>query len=386
MANKDVCTIPAEDPGKRKWKFSELLADPDVKQKWEKVRRYFFLKESTYDMTNRCNIRCDGCYYYEGEKQFSPDNRHPESWRTLMREEKKRGINYIVLAGAEPSLVPELLEVCYSEIPIGSIATNGSIKIPDAIRYRLHISVWGNEETTRRVRKARNLLQKQINNYAGDPRAIFVYTFTKENIDEIYEVMPTLVHHNCRLTFNVFSSPEGYHGPLRHDEASLLKSRHVMLDLLRQYPDHIIFSYYNVVAHTSPVGLHTIFDCSYPRMNEATDIGLGRSFRQYRSNLSWDRSVACCVPDTDCEDCRHYAAGSAVVTARLHRHVTDPDTFQSWLDYVDTYLSVWVMDYEKGKNLCNRLVTPPKKQEQNSTDRVFVPPVRHNSLEQEKFL
>ena len=30
----------------------------------------------------------------------------------------------------------------------------------------------------------------------------------------------------------------------------------------------------------------------------------------------------------------------------------DPDRFNSWLDYVDTYLAVWVMDYAKGANLC----------------------------------
>jgi len=94
-------------------------------------------------------------------------------------------------------------------------------------------------------------------------------------------------------------------------------------------------------------------------MNPSTDIGLGRSFRQYRTDLSWDRDVACCVPDTECEVCRHYAAGSAVVTARLFRHATDPDTFKAWLDYVDTYLAVWVMGYQKGENLCDRSIPPP---------------------------
>jgi hypothetical protein len=48
-----------------------------------------------------------------------------------------------------------------------------------------------------------------------------------------------------------------------------------------------------------------------------------------------------------------------VVTARLFRHASDPLTFRAWLDYVDTYLAVWVMGYEKGKNLCNELVAPP---------------------------
>jgi hypothetical protein len=94
-------------------------------------------------------------------------------------------------------------------------------------------------------------------------------------------------------------------------------------------------------------------------MNPSTAIGLGRSFRQYRTDLQWDRDAACCVPDTDCADCRHYAAGSAVVTARMYRHATDPTTFSAWLDYVDTYLSVWVRGYEKGANLCPTLTNPP---------------------------
>jgi hypothetical protein len=39
--------------------------------------------------------------------------------------------------------------------------------------------------------------------------------------------------------------------------------------------------------------------------------------------------------------------------------VTDPWTFRSWLDYVDTYLAVWVMGYERGENLCVEMVSPP---------------------------
>jgi len=361
VSTTDAITLPGEENGKRKWKFSELLADLEVSSRWEKVRKYFFLRESTYDMTNRCNIRCDGCYYYEGEKQFAVDSRDPEAWRKLMQDEKFRGITYVVLAGAEPSLVPELLEVCFREMPLGSIATNGYVRIPESVGYRIHISVWGNDETSARVRGAKNLLKRQIENYAGDSRAVFVYTFTRDNIDEVYEVMETIASRDCRMTFNMFSSPVGYTGGLRHDTASLLRARQTMMDILTRYPENILFSPYNVVAHTEPYGLHTLYGCSYPRMNGSTDIGLGRSFRQYRSDLSWDRSVACCVPDTDCEDCRHYASGSAVVTARLYRHVTDPETFRSWLDYVDTYLAVWVMGYDKGENLCRTLIEPPGK-------------------------
>ena len=351
--NNKVASLPVKP------KFSELLARPEVKERWEKVRKYFFLRESTYDMSNRCNLRCDGCYYYEGEKQFAAENGEVKAWRKLMQAESARGITYVVLAGAEPSLVPELLDVCYQAMPRGSIATNGFKKIPASIGYKIHISAWGNDETSLRVRKAKNLLKKQIENYKNDPRAVFVYTFTRENIDEVYQVARNLVAEDCKLTFNVFSSPVGYNGSLRHTDESLQRTRQAMIDLVNKHPQNVLFSVYNAVAHTHKYGLHDLYTCSYPRQNRSQDIGLGRSFRQYRTDLSWDRSVACCVPDTDCNDCRHYAAGSAVVTARLYRHVNNLATFQSWLDYVDTYLAVWVMGYEKSKNLCSEVIEPP---------------------------
>ena len=351
--------LPEERPELRRWKFSELLSEAAVKARWEKVRQYFFLRESTYDLTNRCNLRCDGCYYFEGAKQFAQENSDSGAWRELMRREKERGITYVVLAGAEPSLVPELLDVCFTEMPLGCIATNGFHRIDPGVGYRIHISVWGNDETSRKVRKAGELLRRQIENYRDDPRAVFVYTFTRGNITEAAEVMDALAAANCRVTFNVFSAPVGYTGSLRHDSVSLARTREVMGEMMALYPRHVLFSPYNAVAHTHDKGLHELYRCSYPRMNASTSIGLGRSFRQFRTDLTWDREAACCVPDTDCADCRHYAAGSAVVTSRLYGHVADPPSFKSWLDYVDTYLAVWVMGYEKGENLCAEMVSPP---------------------------
>ncbi|SHH64276.1 radical SAM protein [Desulfofustis glycolicus] len=341
------------------YKFSEIIAEPAIRERWEKVRRWFFLRESTYDMTNRCNIRCEGCYYFTGEKQFAEENSDPDAWGRLMAAEKERGITFAVLAGAEPSLVPELCAICHRIIPLGAIASNGLKVLPRSIDYQIHISVWGNDRTSQAIRKAPDMLQRQIANYRDDPRAIFVYTFTPDNIDEAREITETVADHRCKLTFNMFSAPIGYQGQLRHTSQSLARTRTMMAELLRDFPETVLFSPYSIVAHTDSHGLHALFSCSYPRQNPSTAIGLGRSFRQYRTNLQWDRSAACCVPDTDCDDCRHYAAGSAVVTARMYRHATDPQTFAAWLDYVDTYLAVWVRGYAKGENLCSSLVNPP---------------------------
>ncbi len=345
--------------GQRQYKFSDIIADPLIRERWEKVRRFFFLRESTYDMSNRCNIRCEGCYYFTGEKQFADEKSDKKSWRKLLESEKKRGITFVVLAGAEPSLVPELCQVCYEVIPLGTIASNGLKPVPKEIDYQIHISVWGNDQTSQVIRKAPDMLARQMANYKDDSRAVFVYTFTPVNIDEAREVTRMLADNGQKITFNMFSSPVGYKGHLRHSSKTLEKTRLVMSELLSEYPQTVLFSSYNIVAHTDELGLHDLFSCSYPRMNPSTDIGLGKSFRQYRTDLQWDRDAACCVPDTDCDDCRHYAAGSAIVTARMYRHAIDPVTFSAWLDYVDTYLAVWVRGYQKGENLCNTFINPP---------------------------
>ena len=91
--------------------FKQILTNPEINERWLKVKEYFFLRESTYDMTNRCNLRCEGCYYYEGEKQYAKDVSDPAKWRELLESEKARGITFAVLAGAEPGLVPELCRV-----------------------------------------------------------------------------------------------------------------------------------------------------------------------------------------------------------------------------------------------------------------------------------
>jgi MoaA/NifB/PqqE/SkfB family radical SAM enzyme len=331
--------------------FKQILSTPEINERWLKVKQYFFLRESTYDMTNRCNLRCDGCYYYEGDKQFAKDNRDPEAWRALLEAEKARGITFVVLAGAEPSLVPELCRVCYEVIPRGAIASNGLRPFPREIGYRVHISVWGDDAESKKYR-GRACLDRQLESFDGDDRAVFVYTFTRRNIDQTDSVVERIADRGGKLTFNMFSPPVGYEGELTMDTAAFHRTHDKMVELLERFPETVLFSRYNAEVHTDPErSLHARFKCPYPRCNPDTRLGLGRSFRQYRSDLTWDRDVACCVPDTDCGDCRHYAAGSAIVTARMAQHVDSELAFRKWLDYVDTYLAVWVQGYEKGANL-----------------------------------
>ncbi|HEX3526908.1 MAG TPA: radical SAM protein [Thermoanaerobaculia bacterium] len=342
--------------------FTEFLQVPELAQRYQKVRRFFFLKESTYDVTSACQLRCDGCYYFAGDKYKVKDNRDPEAWREFIRSEKERGITYIVLAGAEPALAPKILQACYDEIPFGTIASNGLRKIDPAVRYKIHLSVWGDSQGDPKYRKyfggkpGPNCLPIQLENYRGDDRVIFVYTFNRENVDQVDEVIEQVAAAGHKITFNVFSTPEESSSALKLQDMRT-QTRKKMIEAMERYEDTVLYSYYNAEIHTDEQSLDQKFGCIYPRAQLAAGragSGLTKTFRSYRTDLTHTPETDCCVPDTDCADCRHYAAGSAIVSSRLDLHCTSEEKFRAWLDYVDTYLSIWVLGYTKDPDLLYR--------------------------------
>jgi hypothetical protein len=338
--------------------FSEYMMKEELQERYQKVRKYFYLCESAYDVSSACQLRCDGCYYFHGEKYKAQDVRDVVAWRDFFQREKTRGINYVNLAGAEPALVPQILKVCHEIIPLGTVFTNGLKPITRDVAFRIHISIWGNKDGDpiyRRYygnRPGPYCLPIQLNNYREDHRVIFVYTFNEMNVDQVDDVIGKVSDEGHKITFNIFSAPVGSYSGLRL-EHHLRRTRAKILEMMEQYPEAIVYSYYNAEVHTDSLSLYSKFGCPYPRANIGllNKRGLGSSFRSYRTDLTHQAEADCCVPDTACKDCRHYAAGSAIVTSRLKMHCESEERFRGWLDYVDTYLAIWIPGYELGSKL-----------------------------------
>jgi len=336
--------------------LTTFLQDPELKERYAKIKRYFFLRESAYDVTSVCQLRCDGCYYFEGDKYKVTDSRDPGAWRELLQRERERGITYVNLAGAEPSMVPQVLRACYETIPLGTVFTNGLRKIDPDIRYRLHLSVWGDgtgDPVYRRYAGGRPgpyCLPVQLKNYKDDDRVIFVFTFNGENVDQVDEVLRRVEDAGQKITFNVFSVPERNQSRLRVSD-TLKETHDKMTEAMLRYPGTVVYSAYNAEVHTHGTSLRDQFGCPYPRAAASgRPFGMSKTFRNYRADLTYS-AVSCCVPDTDCADCRHYASGSAIVTSRMDLHIKTESAFRGWLDYVDTYLTIWILGYQRSPNL-----------------------------------
>src|SRR5579875_2703375 len=92
------------------------------------------LVTSNYDLTDRCNLQCEGCLFFAGDdyKRYRKEN-DLGRWREFFRAERERGVNFGYFAGAEPSLEIERLRIADAFIDRGVVFTNGLIRLPDDI-------------------------------------------------------------------------------------------------------------------------------------------------------------------------------------------------------------------------------------------------------------
>ncbi len=309
---------------------------------WSALRRTVFpLRPSQYDMTSTCNLTCEGCLYFSGDDYSGRiDVRDRSQIDAFFASEAARGIRFGYFGGAEPSLVMPKLITAAAHIPYGTVFTNGIKRISAEIPYRVHVSLWGLPARSRELRGA-DILCKQIANYKGDRRAVFVVTVTSKNIDEIEPLAEICAGEGIALSFNHYSpttkyidfieqkaAGDEYHhshaaaDDLRLSADDLARSRDTITALMKKHGRMIIYDdHVNRRVH-DPVGMHPILDASGVAQDCA--VRLTNSLRHFNTDLS-SSTAKCCSPNMDCAGCRLYAHSFATLLSRGTRQMRDPE-------------------------------------------------------------
>lgn len=108
---------------------------------------------SSFDITNRCNLRCKHCYFYahdyEDEKELTDDE-----WIDKLEELKETDFPFYQSSwiGGEPLLRKNLIERCMKYFKSNLVATNGTIPLPDWPDVNFYIAIDGPEEMHDNIR------------------------------------------------------------------------------------------------------------------------------------------------------------------------------------------------------------------------------------------
>lgn len=172
-----------------------------------------------FSITNRCNLHCTGCY----EQTFRPDGGEEldeTRIRSLLAEAKDLGVSFFVLAGGEPFMRENLLDMLgeYPEI-IFLVFTNGLL-LTDQTLQRLKrqrnvvplVSLEGEEQVTDERRGSG--IYKRVMRAMKEMRSLGIFfgsslTLTRQNSDQLMSdvFISQLVDCGCKFFLYIEYSP-----------------------------------------------------------------------------------------------------------------------------------------------------------------------------------
>jgi MoaA/NifB/PqqE/SkfB family radical SAM enzyme len=140
---------------------SWFLKREDIREDFKEKYGFFPPTLLVIDVTMRCNLNCDGCWAgsYKGTV---PDMSIEELRRVITEARDKMGVHYFVIAGGEPFIRKDLLDL-YAEFSDCQfhIYTNGTLidektatRLQELGNCMLMISIEGTEETTDKRRNS----------------------------------------------------------------------------------------------------------------------------------------------------------------------------------------------------------------------------------------
>ncbi|MGN1045116.1 MAG: radical SAM/SPASM domain-containing protein [Candidatus Methanomethylophilaceae archaeon] len=148
-------------------------------------------------ITTDCNLRCKGCYAVSNGICGTPSGEEmtDEEWASVFSQANGLGISFIILAGGEPLMRPEILaEAARYRDMVFPVFTNGTMISDDTSVFRENrnlipiVSLDGNKEETDE-RRGRGVFDKAVSSIRRMERDGLFHgvsvTVTSENIDSV---------------------------------------------------------------------------------------------------------------------------------------------------------------------------------------------------------
>lgn len=355
------------------------LQDPLLGTLHSAVRDAGAIRSVSVDITEACNLRCDGCYFFsEGMDQHKSSDSDLDAF---IERELARGTNFVTIVGGEPSLVLDRLAKFYKSFKL-SVATNGVQRIPyeGFEKLPIGVSVWGDHENDTQLRGSGKLdvFSKALENYRDDPRAFFYYTAVPGRAHEIPGVVERCVQNGNRVLFNFYGDLEGRGGDLdfRQGFGEVQAAIDAMID---RYPSHILMS--SRLAEVISTG--KLFDDSWghatctsvsadnPANAERILNGNPYSphFRAYNADLTTTRRC-CTAVSRDCDSCFDTWQHFSWVMLNLRKHRRSQWDFTQWLTTMYLFYFInQLVDVQQGISLLPEIHHRTRRQPSQTGDQ-----------------
>jgi len=304
------------------------------------------IRSSIYDVTNRCNLRCKGCFFFSsGEHRVAREEMDIEKWTHFIEKEKERGVNLAILIGGEPTLCLDRVAAFYSRLST-FCATNGLIKVPrDRFpTMMVGISLWG-DEADEKLLRGKDTFSISSRNYEGDPHAYYLYTITPRQLGKTERIVRRIRDAGLKVHMQLLSNDEGV--DTFFWEASQLKDiREEMDEMLDQFPDAVISSrYYHEIITTGKMLDRRFGWNECPSVTEPLDKREHKP-RHLMGFVRWASDLKtmhrCCTSETrDCATCKDGAAHMSWVMVNKRAHMNSERDLKNWIEVYEMFAKLY---------------------------------------------
>ncbi|HOC58412.1 MAG TPA: radical SAM protein [Smithellaceae bacterium] len=303
------------------------------------------IRSSIYDVTNRCNLRCKGCFFFSSGEQHVAEEMDLQKWEQFVDREKARGVNLAILIGGEPTLCMDRVEAFYKRLPT-YCATNGLIKVsrdqfPDMM---VGISLWGGGEDEK-VLRGKDTFAISSKNYEGDPFTYYLYTVTPRQVGKIEPVIRRIDHCGLKVHLQLLSNDEGVDGFSWRPE-ELRDLRYELDEMMDSYPQTVISSkYYHEVITTGMMQGRRFGWRECPSVTESLDNrqpAVRRLIHFYRWAADLKTVHRCCTSATrDCSTCKDGAAHMSWIMVNKRDHMKTSKDLQNWIEVYEMFAKLY---------------------------------------------
>jgi organic radical activating enzyme len=304
------------------------------------------IRSSIYDVTNSCNLRCKGCFFFSSnEHEAAPEETDIKQWEAFVDREKARGVNLAILIGGEPTLYLDRVEVFYRRLP-SYCATNGLIRIPRERfpEMMVGISLWGDEEDEKTLR-GKDTFAVSSRHYAGDPYTYYLYTITPKQVGRIDSIIGRIADVGLKVHLQLLSNDEAVDGFSWNEEQ--LRDIHLEMDeMLDRYPRTLISCrYYHEIITTGrmlgrPFGWDECPSVTEPMDNRHPQPKRLIHFIRWAADLK--TMHRCCTSATrDCSICKDGAAHMSWVMVNKRAHLRTAKDLQNWIEIYEMFAKLY---------------------------------------------
>lgn len=329
--------------------------DGNWKRRFDAIRAFSHsVRTSEYHLTNACNIRCKGCWFFEkefdkpGVQSGRETAKRPELEAFVMKE-VSRGINHSLLIGGEPSMFPERISVYVEHMKHVTISTNGYKKLPyEGFESTcIGLSIFGGEKSDDRIRAIRpngtpftGLFETALRNYENDDRVWVNYAVTPTLVEEVIPTVRRIIDNGNIVNFNYYhdySSHTDYAGDTTELYDALMECRTRWPKQIVSHPYYLKTllsgkSHFGTFGYDTCPSLSVDFPGNQERINNGNRVL--PLFNAWAADL---KTVVKCCTSGDCESCRDSQAVHSWLISNIKKFSDNAENLKTWIELAESF-------------------------------------------------